>query len=507
MEKTKITMPRLPPPPPSGLPTPPNSKTADGRERLQHIVNVAIEVATRHNHPDQVRAIREMYELSKKDTTISELMDKVLARKATPEQYAQFQKLMRNLQTEMKAPSMAPQTPVGPAPHQQQNGSYPTVGGNTLGAEGSPGGAAQLSSELPKVQDMGNTTSLMEPGMIDGYRKRNLREKSVDKAAMKSDMDLPERQHIAEPKTGSDTIVGPSKVVASTGADGKKRERLMLLKQDQIDIENTPSNSQDYMERTLGYPSDAMSDFRAPKRLKRVRREGEIESVQGGNRNGEEREGRNGGIAEGRENEGGRGAKRGEGVIRTSPQNKSIFSEVINSDKEFVSKVVKGCLERSLKNGHADIGRAIQSFYERSLVESQLEGFFEELITGRIDKEPVVNFQKFIGEYIRNTQKSKLKGTKTVAKSTVPTLEVKEVESTGNQGRSKRGQTQDLEITTIHAIPNDELTKISEVSSNIQKLQSPISGEKPVVDSTSTSDANTLLSTMISPSSPVPEQS
>ncbi|KAH0613386.1 uncharacterized protein H6S33_009766 [Morchella sextelata] len=402
MEKPKLTLPRLPPPPPSGLPTPPNSKTADGRERLQHIVNVAIEVATRHNHPDQVRAIREMYELSKKDTTISELMDKVLARKATPEQYAQFQKLMRNLQTEMKAPSMAPQTPVGPAPHQQQNGSYPTVGGNGLGAEGTPGGAALLSSEPSKVQDTEKTTSLMEP----------------------------ERQPIAEPKTGSDTI-------------------------DQIDIENTPSNSQNNMGRTLGHPSDAMSDFRAPKRLKRVRREGEIESVQGENRNGEEREGRNGNVAEEGGNEGGRGTKRGEGVIRTSPQNKSIFSEVINSDKEFVSKVVKGCLERSLKNGHADIGRAIQSFYEKSLVESQLEGFFEELITGRIDKGPVVNFQKFIGEYIRNTQKSKLK----------------------------------------------------EVSSNVQKIQSPISGEKPVVDSTSTSDANTLLSTMISPSPPVPEQS
>ncbi|KAH8150629.1 uncharacterized protein LAJ45_05325 [Morchella importuna] len=453
IEKTKLPMPRLPPPPPSGLPTPPNSKTADGRERLQHIVNVAIEVATRHNHPDQVRAIREMYELSKKDTTISELMDKVLARKATPEQYAQFQKLMRNLQTEMKAPSMAPQTPVGSAPHQQQNSSYTTVGGNTLVAEGTPGGAAQLSSESSKVQDMGETTSLMEP----------------------------ERQPIAEPKTGSDTI-------------------------DQIDIENTPSNSQD-MGRTLGHPSDAMSDFRAPKRLKRVRREGEIESAQGGGRNGEEREGRNGNIAEEGGNEGGRGAKRVEGVIRTFPPKKSIFSEVINSDKEFVSKVVKGCLERSLKNGHADIGRAIQSFYEKSLVESQLEGFFEELITGRIDKEPVVNFQKFIGEYIRNTQKSKLKGTKPVAKSTVPTQEVKEVESTGNQDRRKRGQTQDLEIITIHASPSDELTKISEVSSNVQKIQAPMSGEKPVVDSTSTSDANTLLSTMINPSPPVPEQS
>ncbi|KAI5840775.1 hypothetical protein DFP73DRAFT_633677, partial [Morchella snyderi] len=284
MEKTKLPLPRLPPPPPSGLPTPPNSKTADGRERLQHIVNVAIEVATRHNHPDQVRAIREMYELSKKDTTISELMDKVLARKATPEQYAQFQKLMRNLQTEMKAPSMAPQTPVGPAPHQQQNGSYPTVGGNSLGSEGTPGGAALLSSEPSKVQNTGETTSLMEP----------------------------ERQPIAEPKSGSDTIVGSSKVVTNTGADGKKRERLMLLKQDQIDTENTSSNSQDNMGRTLGHPSDAMSEFRAPKRHKRVRREGETELVQGGNRNGEEWEGRNGNVAEEGRNEGGRGAKLGE---------------------------------------------------------------------------------------------------------------------------------------------------------------------------------------------------
>lgn len=74
----------------------PNSKTPQGRQRLSMVVDAAIERSAQVGNVDLGRAIKKLYDESLSNSLLADLLDAVLAQKATPEQIHQFQTYVRN---------------------------------------------------------------------------------------------------------------------------------------------------------------------------------------------------------------------------------------------------------------------------------------------------------------------------------------------------------------------------------------------------------------------------
>lgn len=74
----------------------PNSKTPQGRQRLSMVVDAAIERSAQVGNVDLGRAIKKLYDESLSNGLLADLLDAVLAQKATPEQIHQFQTYVRN---------------------------------------------------------------------------------------------------------------------------------------------------------------------------------------------------------------------------------------------------------------------------------------------------------------------------------------------------------------------------------------------------------------------------
>ncbi|KAH0608388.1 uncharacterized protein H6S33_001522 [Morchella sextelata] len=74
----------------------PNSKTPQGRQRLSMVVDAAIERSAQVGNVDLGRAIKKLYDESLSNSLLADLLDAVLAQKATSEQIHQFQTYVRN---------------------------------------------------------------------------------------------------------------------------------------------------------------------------------------------------------------------------------------------------------------------------------------------------------------------------------------------------------------------------------------------------------------------------
>ncbi|KAL7275175.1 hypothetical protein RUND412_001896 [Rhizina undulata] len=74
----------------------PNSKTPLGRHRLSMVVDAAIERSAQVGNVSLGRAIKTLYDESLTNSTLAELLDSVLAQRASPEQIHQFQTYVRN---------------------------------------------------------------------------------------------------------------------------------------------------------------------------------------------------------------------------------------------------------------------------------------------------------------------------------------------------------------------------------------------------------------------------
>lgn len=74
----------------------PNSKTPQGRQRLSMVVDAAIERSAQVGNVDLGRAIKKLYDESLSNGLLADLLDAVLAQKATQEQIHQFQTYVRN---------------------------------------------------------------------------------------------------------------------------------------------------------------------------------------------------------------------------------------------------------------------------------------------------------------------------------------------------------------------------------------------------------------------------
>src|SRR5205085_1655207 len=69
----------------------PNSKTPQGRHRLSMVVDAAIERSAQVGNMDLGRAIKKLYDESLSNHMLAELLDAVLAQRATPDQVQEFQ--------------------------------------------------------------------------------------------------------------------------------------------------------------------------------------------------------------------------------------------------------------------------------------------------------------------------------------------------------------------------------------------------------------------------------
>lgn len=83
----------------------PNSKTPQGRQRLSMVVDAAIERSAQVGNVDLGRAIKKLYDESLSNGLLADLLDAVLAQKATPEQIHQFQTYVRNARDPNAEPS------------------------------------------------------------------------------------------------------------------------------------------------------------------------------------------------------------------------------------------------------------------------------------------------------------------------------------------------------------------------------------------------------------------
>ncbi|TGZ79988.1 hypothetical protein EX30DRAFT_396580 [Ascodesmis nigricans] len=96
-------VPRAPPPNVWINGNTPSSKTPQGRQRLTMVVEAAINRALTVGNTDLGMAVRKLYEESKSDESLADLLDCVLAQKANPDQIARFQNYVR---TARQYPSM-----------------------------------------------------------------------------------------------------------------------------------------------------------------------------------------------------------------------------------------------------------------------------------------------------------------------------------------------------------------------------------------------------------------
>jgi len=74
----------------------PNSKTPQGRHRLEMVVDAAIERSTQIGNLGLGRAIKKLYDESLSNNLLADLLDAVLAQRATPEQVLEFQTYVKN---------------------------------------------------------------------------------------------------------------------------------------------------------------------------------------------------------------------------------------------------------------------------------------------------------------------------------------------------------------------------------------------------------------------------
>jgi hypothetical protein len=73
----------------------PSSKTSEGRKRLSLVVEAAVHRSKITGNTDMGRAIKKLYQESLANDDLAELLDAVLAQKATPEQFQHFQTIAR----------------------------------------------------------------------------------------------------------------------------------------------------------------------------------------------------------------------------------------------------------------------------------------------------------------------------------------------------------------------------------------------------------------------------
>ncbi|CUS07932.1 unnamed protein product [Tuber aestivum] len=74
----------------------PNSKTPQGRHRLEMVVDAAIERSNQIGNLGLGRAIKKLYDESLSNNLLADLLDAVLAQRATPAQVLQFQTYVKN---------------------------------------------------------------------------------------------------------------------------------------------------------------------------------------------------------------------------------------------------------------------------------------------------------------------------------------------------------------------------------------------------------------------------
>lgn len=124
----------------------PNSKTPQGRQRLSMVVDAAIERSAQVGNVDLGRAIKKLYDESLSNGLLADLLDAVLAQKATPEQIHQFQTYVRNAR-DPNAQSAEPSGTNGHLDSRHHEGRFHEGSHGFLSANGSSTGGVVVKKE------------------------------------------------------------------------------------------------------------------------------------------------------------------------------------------------------------------------------------------------------------------------------------------------------------------------------------------------------------------------
>jgi len=170
----------------------PNSKTPQGRHRLEMVVDAAIERSTQIGNLGLGRAIKKLYDESLSNNLLADLLDAVLAQRATPAQVLEFQTYVKNAR-DPNSKSAEPCS--GPPSNGDGNGQPPPPPAPSAPSAPPPTPAAQSAPHpqepVAEVKEANGSTSSSSTTAAsvkkDKVEREREKKEKVDKKADKKD--------------------------------------------------------------------------------------------------------------------------------------------------------------------------------------------------------------------------------------------------------------------------------------------------------------------------------
>lgn len=414
----------------------PSSKGSEGRHLLIMTVRAAIESATVTGNLDMANAIQQMYDSSLSDPVLAELMDAVLAHKATHEQHLQFRAVMRGFR-DLNSRFAKPRDP------------------------------ALIAAEAAAAAERGRLGSMSNPVLIDDMQSRPPSPKprfrldpGVEVVQLSSSDDGSGTE--SEDSSGDDD--NAMSVERSEGGERGQRQGHEVDSDSDSDSSSQASleiiydSRREGAPRTLGYPDH----IPRPRTKSKTPTEPEPYKNRYGLRD------RAGALVGPRGSDDwilrppkavhwtpdyshGDSLKRkrtskigtGDAVShdlsgRGDPHRQEISTALVGNIKALKAKlgsvpnsktvpgrhilsiVVDGCMRRSGAEGNPAVGEAIRTFYDESLSDPSLAEFLDELFAGKATQQQVHQFQTYVRDHLHKAGAAVFKPVKSTVAAQPP---------------------------------------------------------------------------------------
>lgn len=502
----------------------PSSK-GEGRHLLDMTVKAAIESATATGNLDMANAIQQMYESSLSDPALAELMDIVLAHKATPDQHQQFRAVMkkfRDLNARFAKPRDPAEEAAAAAAAEAERGrlgsmTNPVLVDDMQSRPSTPQPrfrldpnieVVQLSSSDEESEDSSDDDSAMNVEM-DGFEHGGHHQRhgeTDDDSDSDSDSDTSSQasleiiydsrregaprtlgypDHIPRPRTKSRTPTEPEPYKNRYGL--RDRDGALVGSRGSDDWILRPPKTVNWT------PDYSHGDSLKRKRIARMGR-------------------RDANVA-------GRGNFHRQEISTPLVGNikalKAKLGSVPNSKtvpgRHILSIVVDGCMRRSGAEGNPAVGEAIRMFYDESLSDPSLAEFLDELFAGKATKQQVHRFQTYVRDHLQKAgaeivQPAKstvsVNGIQSPAGVFVKPMTPVEAEgitpviiTVGERGSLNRGPPEpEFETVIIHQPPVviTEVAPIEKATPDLGKSSTPPPAQSGVVDTGVVGDGTSM---------------
>lgn len=384
----------------------PSAKTAAGRDRLRKIVEDILESTARAGNPEKGYAIKQMYEQSLSNPQLADLMDVVLSKKATAEQFAQFQAHAKDLhQANKKIPvpgvaTYEEQVQSGKSTDAMGEGGSSAGGGGTrddgMTVVGTQQGTKRLWEELLTTDE---DTDPDSGSAISNCQKVSAQQNSAAMGTTTSGTG-PKKLHksVSELNAGSGVAQSISALRIDPGAMSTTRKSKHTYARNQEARTKDPrSRSRSIKEthsRLTGSPSyiptngSLVEGDRASKRQKMIG--GTIVQQQPG-RQGEQ------GKATGKEVD-----PTPSIALLGDPVAPLVVTRGTPQGRPDMPLIIEGCLKKSVAIGYATVGHAIQKYNEESLSDPLKGEILIKILDRTATPEQVLSFQWYIRDYYRS---------------------------------------------------------------------------------------------------------